>query len=78
VLTSGFVVNSRVETRMGVQKLYQLVVLGYGQFGSIDQAGMTINEQPRINYFEDEVITKVALGLPNQAPFPESPTTHKP
>jgi hypothetical protein len=73
VLTSGFVVNSRVETRMGVQRLYQLVVLGYGQFGSIDQAGMTINDQPRINYFEDEVITKVALGLPNQAPFPEFP-----
>jgi hypothetical protein len=73
VLTSGFVVNSRVETRMGVQKLYQLMVLGYGQFGAVDEANMTINDQPRVNYFEDEVITKVSLGLPNQAPFPEFP-----
>lgn len=73
VLTSGFVVNSRVETRMGVQKLYQLTVLGYGQFGAVDEASMTINDQPRVNYFEDEVITKVSLGLPNQAPFAEFP-----
>lgn len=73
VLTAGFVVNSRVETRQGVQKLYQLTVLGYGQFGAIDEASMTINDQPRSNFFRDEVITKVSLGLPNQAPFPEFP-----
>lgn len=73
VLTSGFVVNSRVETRMGVQKLYQLTVLGYGQIGAIDEAGMTINDQPRSDYFEDEVKTKISLGLSNQAPFPEFP-----
>lgn len=73
VLTSGFVVNSRVETRMGVQKLYQLAVLGYGQFGAIDEANMTINDQPRVNFFQDEVVTKVSLGLSNQAPFSEFP-----
>jgi hypothetical protein len=71
VLTAGFVVNSRVETRKGVQKLYQLTVLGYGQLGAIDEASMTINDQPRNNYFRDEVITKISLGTSTQAPFPE-------
>ena len=73
VLTAGFIVNSRVETRQGAQKLYQLAVLGYGQFGAIDEASMTINDQPRDNFFEDEVITKVSLGTSGQAPFPEFP-----
>lgn len=73
VLTAGFVVNSRVETRQGAQKLYQLAVLGYGEFGAIDEAQMTINDQPRDNFFEDEVITKVSLGTSGQAPFAEFP-----
>lgn len=73
VLTAGFVVNSRVETRQGAQKLYQLAVLGYGQFGSIDETAMTVNDQPRDNFFEDEVITKVSLGSSGQAPFSEFP-----
>ena len=73
VLTAGFVVNSRVETRMGNQKLYQLSVLGYGRIGAIDEAAITINDQPRDNFFAADITTKVALGSPTQGAFPEFP-----
>jgi hypothetical protein len=73
VLTAGFVVNSRVETRMGNQKLYQLSVLGYGKIGAIDENKITINDQPRDNFFVADIVTKTSLGTPNQGSFPEFP-----
>jgi hypothetical protein len=66
IRASGAVVYSRVDTLGGVQRLLTLYVLGLGQIGEIDEPGLILANQPRTNFFTDEVSTFVKKGTLDQ------------
>ena len=63
---SGAVVYSRVDTLGGVQRLITLYVLGLGEIGEINEPGLILANQPRTNFFSDEVSTFVKKGALDQ------------
>lgn len=69
VRSSGFLIHCRVDTFKGSQRLYQLFSHGLGPIGAINETDLLINEQPRDNFFQDEIVTDFRLGTTPQTPI---------
>lgn len=69
VRTSGNVLNSRVETDNGIQRLYVLYGLCLGEIGDINESELFINRQPRNTFLPHEVVTRTSRGTDAQG-FP--------
>ncbi|BAY20784.1 hypothetical protein NIES2100_05280 [Calothrix sp. NIES-2100] len=66
VRTSGFILNSRVETLSGTQKLYVLYGLCLGEINSIENTKTLLDNQSLDNFFSDEYSQEFRLGTKTQ------------
>lgn len=69
VRTSGYILNSRVETVSSSQRLQVLYSLCIGSIGEIDTTKTLINNQTLDNFFNDEITQEFRTGLPDQTPI---------
>lgn len=60
----GQLVCAYISTNLGLNHLYQLYSVGMGQIGAIDESMLLIDDQPRENFYEDEIINYFRPGTP--------------
>lgn len=64
--TSGAIINSRVDTFSGIQRLCSMYVLSVGEIGEIDTTQVLINNQPTSNFFPGEIESFFVSGTLTQ------------
>ena len=66
VRMAGYLINSRVDTVKGAQRLYTLTCLGLGTLGRISETDVLIDDQPLDKFLSSEYETTIRLGSFNQ------------
>ena len=73
VRAGGYLINSRIETCLGTNTLYQQYALGIGELGFVDEDSTLFDEQPRRNFTLREIETYKRDGTELQTAMPEFP-----
>lgn len=73
IRSSGYLINSRVDTDRGTQYLNELFLIGVGAIGEIDESELLIDSQSRANFLADEITTYIRLGALNQPSIAQFP-----
>lgn len=73
VRVAGHLINSRIDTELGTNTLFQLYSISLGTLGAIDVDQTLFDEQPRNKFVRREIDTYIRVGDDPQNPIEEFP-----